>query len=932
MGVCTEERGVRVGLIHACGLKALRFGAVAQDFKNEYMQVSQAVHAALLADPVAGAWADSMKGQAGVLVSAGPSLSKNAHVLSAESFSDRFVTVATAAAAGSLRAMELRPQLVATTSDLSAATRQWLASFNANTVRANIGVSLAMGDAANQSGATNMVRGGGKYKSADLGTRADEVGVIVASPVDVADSIVGYILLRYLGCDPVVLVGFDLAFIDGVAHAKGNELDLQWSTQISTVRSWDWWHTQRIFGNSKQLQREQQTNETGVVGEVGSLKENSEDQERSVVTNQALRQERALLEAAFAQDVALGLRVIDATEGGVTKRHALVEPLAQCLATYALKRNAKVKWNQRAKGKVVKAQPSADVVGSLPFSSDAGAQNIASTQKSLSHIATEQTAPRVVAVIAIDPLRGGTGVERSLELEFGGRAVLRRTVDRLLLSQEIEHVCLVAPEHWDHREALDGLEPNSHLHIVYVADSVFGSGHRDIQSARAWSDSCSRGGIANLCVFDEVFSAKAALLACEHVHANAVLVCGADWPLVAVDESWGVRGLMERWRASARDLKFVCSLAAPGIGACFLPIESVGLLASGAARSIGQWIEERADDRNAAEIIDIPDFVAAMSERLVMDTPRCIQRIRRALEPLLHGAEISADAQFEALARHASAPPTFVPQFLTIELNTGRRGCGLASPHRFGTLQRPTMTPKRMDRILARVAEARDVVVTLGGAGDPLVHPDVVEFAKQIRKAGALAISVRSELLSLDALEKLAAIDADVVTVDLHATNASEFVRMMGFDRFTFAQNALETLMQNRRAESGAAKWLARPWVLPRIERLRDMVDRIAAFGERWRDRAGGYCVDSPPQIDPWGDIIADAPLSAAGFSQGMSQSERLALTVLSDGRVPAQTDDLLGTTSMGNVDSEDLLMLFRSSRQHRARSAVKHLEKLFAR
>ena len=58
MGVLIEERGVRVGFIHACGLKALRFGAVAKDFKNEYMQVSQAVHAALLADPVAGAWAD----------------------------------------------------------------------------------------------------------------------------------------------------------------------------------------------------------------------------------------------------------------------------------------------------------------------------------------------------------------------------------------------------------------------------------------------------------------------------------------------------------------------------------------------------------------------------------------------------------------------------------------------------------------------------------------------------------------------------------------------------------------------------------------------------------------------------------------------------------------------------------------------------------
>ncbi len=848
------------------------------------------MHAALLADPVAGAWAGSMKGQAGVLVSAGPSLSKNAHVLADKVFLDRFVMVATAAAAGSLRAMELRPQLVASTHELSDATRQWLDSFNANSVRAVLD-----------------------------GSQAD-AGVVIPSPAGVVDSLLGYVLLRYLGCDPVILVGFDLAFIDGVAHAKGNELDLQWSTQISPVRSWDWWHTHRILGNSTQLQRETLTNETGEVAAGAASDERDEvgeRHERSVVTNLALRSERALLEAAFAHDVALGLRVIDATEGGVVKRHALVEPLAQCLATYATARNAKVKWGQRGKTKMSKvpAQDAVNVIGVVDDDARAA-------------IATRDT-PRVVAVLAIDPLRGGTGVERSLELEFGGRTVLRRTIDRLLESDEIEHVCLVAPENWDHRAALEGLEPSSHLHIVYAPEPVFGAGHADIRAARAWSDSCSRGGIANLCVFDEVFSAKAALLACEHVHANAVLVCGADWPLIAVKEQWGVRGLVERWRSSARDLQFVCSLAAPGIGACLLPIESVRLLASGAARSIGQWIEERADTRNSAEIIAIPDFVAAVADRLIMDTPRSIQRVRRALEPLLHGAEISAHAQFEALARHANAPPTFVPQFLTIELNTGRRGCGLASPHRFGTLQRPTMTQKRMDRILARVAEARDVVVTLGGAGDPLVHPDVVEFANQIRKAGALALSVRSELLSLDALEKLAAIDADVISVDLHATNASEYVRMMGFDRFAFAQRAIESVIAHRRVETGAPPWLARPWVLAHIERLRDMVDRIAAFGALWQNRAGGFCVDSPPQIDPWGDTILDAPLCAAGFAASNSPSEHLALTVLSDGRVPAQAGDVLGTTSVGNVDSEDLLTLFRSSRQHRSRAAVKNRELL---
>jgi hypothetical protein len=50
---------------------------------------------------------------------------------------------------------------------------------------------------------------------------------------------------------------------------------------------------------------------------------------------------------------------------------------------------------------------------------------------------------------------------------------------------------------------------------------------------------------------------------------------------------------------------------------------------------------------------------------------------------------------------------------------------------------------------------------------------------------------------------------------------------------------------------------------------------------------------------------------------------------VLSDGRVPAQAGDVLGTTSVGNVDSEDLLTLFRSSRQHRSRAAVKNRELL---
>jgi hypothetical protein len=98
------------------------------------------------------------------------------------------------------------------------------------------------------------------------------------------------------------------------------------------------------------------------------------------------------------------------------------------------------------------------------------------------------------------------------------------------------------------------------------------------------------------------------------------------------------------------------------------------------------------------------------------------------------------------------------------------------------------------------------------------------------------------------------------------------------------------------------------------------MVDRIAAFGQEWRRRAGGFCVDSPPQVDPWGDPIDDAPISAEGWVDGLSHEDRLALTVLSDGRVPAHNDDLMGNTSVGSVDTEELTTLHRWAVQHRAR------------
>jgi hypothetical protein len=517
---------------------------------------------------------------------------------------------------------------------------------------------------------------------------------------------------------------------------------------------------------------------------------------------------------------------------------------------------------------------------------------------------------RAVAFVPIDPARGGTGVPRRLETEFGGRTVLRRTLERLLSSHRLERIVIAAPTGWDPSEALDGLEGGARLEWMWIDGGVGSAAVASRRASRAWSDACWRGGLGGRSVFDEVLAPKAMLEAARRARATEVFLCGPDWPLVAVRESWGADAMVERL-ATMRERPWMQFAPGPaGASGCLLSLAAVESLARGDVPSIGAWLERRVDWSRRPERLRPPSSVALLRERLVMDTPRAVRRLRRALEPLLlTGQHLPLEMMVAAVARQGDALPAFAPQHLLIELNTGRRGCGAASPHRFGSLQRPPMTQRRLDRIVARLSEARDVSVTLAGAGDPLNHPDVGSFVARIRAAGALAIEVRTELIAPRSVDQLRALDVDVITVDLHAVDGAGYRRMMGSDDLGRGVERLHELLAAREAHPPG---LPHPWVLPRIERLRESSPWVATFLQQWSADADGVVVDSPPQQDPWGGPLVGAP-APASVPDGWAHLDTLRrLTVLSDGRVPAVDGDLLGNSSVGSVDSDDLLTLHR--------------------
>jgi hypothetical protein len=371
---------------------------------------------ALVASPVGTAWSHVAQGCLGVVVSAGPSLARNGFLLADPRHAGRRLIVATIDSMGPLQRLGVRPDVVVACEEPRLVDFEAAKEFGSRIV--------AWGSAA-----ADALHGEGAH-------------VIECDASDGEETFVAHLLIRHLGCDPVALVGVDLAFVDGIAHAPGHAIDYAWALETNPFRSWDWLHARRIASRQGGLLREPDRGG------------------RAVLTDRMLHRERAMLESAFDEDRRAGLQVIDATEGGCTKRHTEQRPLAVVLERLASRRTPV-----------------------LPEVRGAGARALVAADVRV----TQETA-RAIAFVPVDPARGGTGVARRLESELGGRTIFRRTLERLLSSRHLERVVIAAPTGWDPGEALDGLDGGARLSWMWVDGLVRGP---TPAGAVAWVDEAS---------------------------------------------------------------------------------------------------------------------------------------------------------------------------------------------------------------------------------------------------------------------------------------------------------------------------------------------------------------------------------------------------------------------------------------------------------
>ena len=126
-----------------------------------------------------------------------------------------------------------------------------------------------------------------------------------------------YYLARHLGCDPVLFIGQDLGFSDGLYYAPGTAVHQVWDCELgafNTLEMMEWQRVARMRGN---LRRFEDVNGRPIYSDEQMLT--------------YLRQ----FERDFAEDTAAGRRVIDCSEGGMAKEHTERATLAEALAEHA---------------------------------------------------------------------------------------------------------------------------------------------------------------------------------------------------------------------------------------------------------------------------------------------------------------------------------------------------------------------------------------------------------------------------------------------------------------------------------------------------------------------------------------------------------------------------------------------------------------------
>lgn len=258
---------------------------------------------------------DILRGKPAVVVSAGPSLARNLHLLAQPGVRERVCIIAAQTVLRPMLSAGIRPHFV-TALDYSEIGRRFYEGLTPALVR---GITLVVEAKVNAAvleawpGAVRVIADDTADLILDKAMREPVRGEADRVRPGATVAHLAYYLARHLGCDPVALVGQDLGFTDGQYYAAGAAIHSVWAPELGAFNTLEMMEWQRVARMGPALRR------------------TVDHHNQPIYTDEQMLSYLHQFEESFMLDARQGLTTIDATEGGVRKRYADPMPLGSFL-------------------------------------------------------------------------------------------------------------------------------------------------------------------------------------------------------------------------------------------------------------------------------------------------------------------------------------------------------------------------------------------------------------------------------------------------------------------------------------------------------------------------------------------------------------------------------------------------------------------------
>lgn len=252
---------------------------------------------------------NAAKGFPAVCVGAGPSLAKNVDLLADPSVRKNVVLISAQTTLKPLLDRGIRPDFV-TALDFHEISRRFydgLPRLDDVTLVAEAKVNPAVIDA--YPGPIRMAPAG--FLDRMLKNLA-RPGTIIRDGATVAH--LSFYIAQHLGCDPIILIGQDLGFSDGLYYCPGTAIHDVWAPELGTFGTLENMEWQRIVRHRNHLSR------------------HTDVHSRPIFSDEQMITYLKQFERDFA---GASQRVIDATQGGMPKEHTTRATLAEALREHA---------------------------------------------------------------------------------------------------------------------------------------------------------------------------------------------------------------------------------------------------------------------------------------------------------------------------------------------------------------------------------------------------------------------------------------------------------------------------------------------------------------------------------------------------------------------------------------------------------------------